>query len=427
MTHFNADLWQRAQACLVGGVNSPVRAFRAVGGEPLFFERGEGAYLVSQGRRYIDYVCSWGAIMLGHADPVTLDALQNALHAGWGFGASTALEVRFAEKLLALVPTMEQVRMVSSGTEATMTAIRLARGVTGREAIIKFEGCYHGHSDPLLVKAGSGALTFGTPSSSGVPSDCVKHTLVATFNELAPVEAWFKQQGDTIAAIIVEPVAGNANLIPPVEGFLAGLRGLCDKYGALLIFDEVMTGFRVDPTSAQGLYQVKPDITTWGKVIGGGLPVAALGGTRAIMAHLSPLGSVYQAGTLSGNPLAMVAGLIALETVSQAGFYEALFDRTKQLVDGLQGIGRTLGIPLSVKQVGAMWGVVFAEQVTHYHDVITSDTARFNQFFHGMLAKGILLPPSAFETCFITAAHSQQAIDVTLDAAFEVLSSLKNR
>ncbi len=421
------DLFVRAQRCLVGGVNSPVRSFRAVGGSPVFVARGEGPYLFDvDNKRYLDYVCSWGAIALGHAHPGTIDVLHHALQQGFGFGAATEIELSLAEKIISVLPSIDCVRMTSSGTEAAMTALRLARGVTGRNKIIKFGGCYHGHADAVLVDAGSGALTCGVPSSAGIPTEVVQHTLVATFNDLDSVEQCFAAYPDDVAALIVEPVVGNMNLIAPQAGFLAGLRALCDQYGALLIFDEVMTGFRVGLQGAQGLYGITPDLTILGKVIGGGLPAAALGGRWAVMEHLAPLGSVYQAGTLSGNPIAMAAGLVALETVSRPGFYEHFTVQTTALTAGLHDIAQRLTVPLVAQAVGGMWGFVFSEEqhITCFDHVANSDVHRFRAFFHGMLARGVYLPPSPFEACFMTAAHHAQHIAATLNAVEDVLQEI---
>ena len=420
-------LFERAQRVIPGGVNSPVRAFKGVGGTPRFIQRAKGAQIWdADGASYIDYVGSWGPMILGHADDTVIEAVRAQAVNGLSYGAPTELECELAELVCELVPSMEQVRMVSSGTEATMTAIRLARGATGRDAFIKFEGNYHGHADTLLVKAGSGMLTLGVPTSPGVPADFAKHTLTAAFNDLDSVEALFKAKPDGIAAIIVEPVAGNMNFIPPVEGFLDGLRSLCDQYGALLIFDEVMTGFRVALGGAQSVYGVTPDLTTLGKVIGGGMPVGAFGGRRDIMQHLAPVGPVYQAGTLSGNPLAMAAGLTTLKQVAQPGFYDELGAKTRGLIDGLVAAARAAGVPMTAASLGGMFGVFFSDldRVTRYAQVTACDMARFKAFFHGMLDRGFYLAPSAYEAGFVSAAHTQADIDATIAAAAEVFEAL---
>jgi len=416
-----------AQRYIPGGVNSPVRAFRGVGGNPVFFERGQGPYLYDvDGRRYIDYVGSWGPMILGHADARVQEALVEQLRGGTGFGAPTALETAMAKKVCELVPSLDMVRMVNSGTEATMSAIRLARGYTGRDKILKFEGCYHGHVDALLVKAGSGALTLGVPTSPGVPASVAEHTLTATYNDLAAVKALFEKTGDEIAAVIVEPVAGNMNCIPPVPGFLEGLRQVCDEHGSVLIFDEVMTGFRVALGGAQAHYGVTPDLTTLGKVIGGGLPVGAFGGKRAIMEQIAPLGPVYQAGTLSGNPLAMQAGLTTLEAISEPGFFDRLTRKADQLKKGLTEAGRETGIPLYTQGVGGMFGLFFTDEgpITGFDQVGRCDVERFKAFYHGMLDKGVYLAPSAFEAGFVSIAHAEADIDATIAAARDVLADL---
>ncbi len=421
------ELFSRAQHRIPGGVNSPVRAFRGVGGEPVFFRRGEGAYLFDEDdRRYIDYVGSWGPMIVGHAHPEVIREVQEAAAQGLGFGAPTLIEIEMAEKVCDLVPSMEMVRMVSSGTEATMSAIRLARGFTGRDKIVKFEGCYHGHSDSLLVKAGSGALTLGVPTSPGVPVALAEHTITLNYNDIDQVREAFAHVGHQIACMIVEPVAGNMNCIPPVPGFLEGLREICDEYGAVLIFDEVMTGFRVALGGAQQHYGVKPDLTTLGKVIGGGLPVGAFGGRREIMERIAPLGPVYQAGTLSGNPVAMAAGLATLKLVSASGFFERLATATKQLVEGMVERARTAGIPMTANCVGGMFGLFFTDEpeVRSYHQVVNSDIDRFKLFFHGMLEQGVYLAPSAFEAGFVSAAHGNTEIEATLKAAEKVLATL---
>jgi len=419
------DLFEAAQQYIPGGVNSPVRAFRGVGGTPVFIDRAEGAYLYDpSGKRYIDYVGSWGPMILGHAHPQVVQAVQTAASKGLSYGAPTAIETQMAEKICELMPAIELVRMVNSGTEATMTAIRLARGYTGRDKIVKFAGCYHGHVDSLLVKAGSGVLTLGLPNSPGVPASLAEHTLTVEFNNLAQVEEVFAQWGEHIAGIIVEPVAGNMNCIPPVPGFLAGLRALCDRHGSVLIFDEVMTGFRVALGGAQAHYGVTPDLTALGKVIGGGMPVAAFGGKREIMQHIAPVGAVYQAGTLSGNPLAMAAGLTTLELIAQPDFYQVLADKTQQLVNGLVKTAKQAGVPFSGVAVGGMFGLFFTDnpQVTCFAEVEHCNVERFKQFFHGMLAQGIYLAPSAFEAGFISAAHSDVDMEATWQAAEAVFA-----
>ncbi len=414
------DLFAAAQRHIPGGVNSPVRAFRGVGGDPVFFASAAGPYVFdADGHRYIDYVGSWGPMVLGHAHPDVIEAVGDRIHRGLSFGAPTELETEMADRVCQLVPSMDLVRMVSSGTEATMSAIRLARGFTGRDKLVKFEGCYHGHSDSLLVKAGSGALTLGEPSSPGVPAALAALTLTLDYNDLDQVRDTFAQQGHEIACIIVEPVAGNMNCIPPVPGFLQGLREVCDQYGAVLIFDEVMTGFRVALGGAQAVYGVTPDLTTLGKVIGGGMPVGAFGGRRDIMERIAPLGPVYQAGTLSGNPIAMAAGLKTLELISVPGFYEALTTQTATLVEGLLEHATTAGVALSANKVGGMFGIFFTDAgpVTGYAAATACDQARFRAFFHGMLDRGVYLAPSAFEAGFVSAAHSDQDIAATLEAA----------
>jgi glutamate-1-semialdehyde 2,1-aminomutase len=423
----SASLFARAQQHIPGGVNSPVRAFRAVGGDPVFFQRGEGAYLVdADDRRYVDYVGSWGPMITGHAHPEVVRAVQDAAANGLGFGAPTAIETEMADTICALMPSLQQVRMVNSGTEATMSAIRLARGFTGRDAIVKFEGCYHGHADSLLVKAGSGALTLGVPTSPGVPADLASHTITLDFNDAEQVDATFAKLGDKIAAVIVEPVADNMNCVPPLPEFLQTLRRCCDTHACLLIFDEVMTGFRVALGGAQALYAIKPDLTTLGKVIGGGMPVGAFGGRSDVMAHISPLGPVYQAGTLSGNPVAMAAGLANLRLVQEDGFYEKLGATAEKLTAGMVQRARAAGIDLSSNQVGGMFGLFFTEQdpVSNFSQVMACDQDRFVRFFHGMLREGVYLAPSAFETGFVSSAHDEQAIDTTLAAAERVFATL---
>ncbi len=422
----NDELFARAQRSIPGGVNSPVRAFRSVGGTPRFFTRGKGAYLWdADGKRYIDYVGSWGPAILGHAHAATVRAVQEAARHGLSFGAPTEAEVELAETLCALLPSLELVRLVSSGTEATMSALRLARGHTGRAKIVKFEGCYHGHGDSLLVKVGSGALTFGQPSSAGVPAAIAGETLVLTYNDLDAVAAAFAAHPEDIACIIVEPVAGNMNLVLPAPEFLSGLRALCDRYGAVLIFDEVMTGFRVDRSGAQGLYGVVPDLTTLGKVIGGGMPVGAFGGKRAIMEKIAPLGPVYQAGTLSGNPVAVAAGLATLKAIQEPGFYAELAARTRELTDGLTAAARREGVPFSAQSVGGMFGIYFAPAVPDSLSAIMAcDRERFNRFFHRLLDAGVYLAPSAYEAGFVSAAHTAADIRTTVEraeAAFRAL------
>ena len=420
-------LFQEASRRIPGGVNSPVRAFKGVGGDPVFFARGRGAYLWDEdGRRYIDYVASWGPMILGHADPQVVEAVKKAADNGLGFGAPTRIETEMADLVCSLVPSVEKVRMVSSGTEATMSAIRLARGFTGRDRIVKFEGCYHGHCDSLLVKAGSGALTLGVPTSPGVPEALARLTLTLEYNNIEQVRSVFAEQGDDIACVIVEPVAGNMNCVPPVAGFLEELRSVCDRHGAVLIFDEVMTGFRVALGGAQGLYGVRPDLTTLGKVIGGGLPVGAFGGRAQIMDWIAPDGPVYQAGTLSGNPLAMAAGLATLRTLAQPGFHEVLALKTRALCDGLQSRARSAGISFLAQAVGGMFGLFFTaeERITRFSQVMACDVGRFRRFFHGMLEAGVYLAPSAFEAGFVSAAHSNADIEASLEAASDVFHRL---
>jgi len=421
------DDFQAACRHIPGGVNSPVRAFRGVGGDPLFFAHGEGPWLVDvDGKRYIDYVASWGPMLAGHAHPEVIRAVQQAAAQGLGYGAPTEIETRMADTLCQRVPSMELVRMVNSGTEATMSAIRLARGFTGRDKIVKFEGCYHGHSDALLVKAGSGTLTLGVPTSPGVPASVAEHTVTVTYNELEGITQVFESIGQEIAAIIVEPVAGNMNCIPPVPGFLEGLRALCDAHGSVLIFDEVMTGFRVGPGGAQGHYGITPDLTTLGKVIGGGLPVGAFGGRRDIMEQIAPLGPVYQAGTLSGNPVALSAGLATLELAAADGFYERLAASTERLTAGLREAAAAAGIPFTTNQAGGMFGAFFSDAatVTRFEQVTRCDLERFQRFYHGMLEAGVYLAPSAYEAGFVSSAHTDAVIDATLDAAARVFSTL---
>ena len=421
----NEELFLRARKTIPGGVNSPVRAFRSVGGSPRFFTRGAGARVWdADGKSYIDYVGSWGPLILGHADADTLRAVQEAAGRGLTFGAPTEGEVELAELLVQRVPSMDLVRLVSSGTEATMSAIRLARGFTGRDVIVKFEGCYHGHGDSLLVKAGSGLLTFGNPSSAGVPADLARHTLVLDYNDAQGLREAFGKHGKSIACVIVEPVAGNMNLIKPQPGFLAAMRELCTQHGALLIFDEVMTGFRVGPASAQGLYGITPDLSTFGKVVGGGMPLGAFGGRRDIMEMIAPLGPVYQAGTLSGNPLSVAAGLVTLKKIAVPGFHEALAARTQALVAGLAAVAKKRGVKFSAQSVGGMFGVYFAATPpTSYAEVMAVDKEAFNRFFHAMLEAGFYFAPSAFEAGFVSAAHSDADIAATVAAADAIFAA----
>lgn len=421
------QLFQQAQQYIPGGVNSPVRAFKGVGGTPIFIEKADGAYLYDvDGQRYIDYVGSWGPMILGHNAPVVRDAVSQAIQNGLSFGAPTAIEVAMAKMVCELVPSIEQVRMVSSGTEATMSAIRLARAYTGRDKIIKFEGCYHGHGDALLVKAGSGALTLGVPTSPGVPADYAQHTLTVSYNNLDEVAQLFEAYPQQIAGIIVEPVAGNMNCVPPAAGFLQGLRTLCDQYQSVLIFDEVMTGFRVALGGAQAYYGITPDLTTLGKIIGGGMPVGAFGGKAEIMAQVAPVGPMYQAGTLSGNPVAMAAGLAMLTAIQQEGFYEQLNQKALYLTDGIIAAAQRHGIAMTANVVGGMFGLFFTEQqnIGCFAQVSQCDTARFNQFFHGLLQQGVYLAPSAYEAGFVSAAHTTEILDETIAAAERVLASL---
>ena len=426
MSSKNESLFERAQRRIPAGVNSPVRAFRAVGGTPPFFERASGPYLWdADGRRYIDYLGSWGPMIAGHTHPAVVEAVQSAVSRALSFGAPTEIEIELAEAICRLVPSIDMVRLVSSGTEATMTALRLARGFTGRPAIVKFEGCYHGHADSLLVKAGSGALTFGNPSSAGVPAETAAHTLVLDFNDIAGLRSLFAARGSEIAGVIVEPVAGNMNLVLPAAGFLEALREECSRHGAVLILDEVMTGFRVATGGAQARYGIRPDLTTLGKVIGGGMPVGAFGGRREIMEKIAPLGPVYQAGTLSGNPVAVAAGLTTLKLVSDPGFAAKIEKTTQALVAGLADEAKRAGVDFSAQSVGSMFGIYFRKQApTSFAEVMTSDKDRFNAFFHAMLDRGVYLAPSAFEAGFVSAAHGQADIDATLAAARESLQSL---
>ncbi|MBY0573572.1 MAG: glutamate-1-semialdehyde 2,1-aminomutase [Undibacterium sp.] len=423
----NETLFTRAQKSTPGGVNSPVRAFRSVGGIPRFIQRALGPHIWdADNKQYIDYIGSWGPAILGHAHPEVVRAVQEAAQAGLSFGAPTEGETLMAEEICKLVPSIQQVRLVSSGTEATMSALRLARGATGRDKIIKFEGCYHGHADSLLVKAGSGLLTFGNPTSGGVPNDFTKHTLVLDYNDAQQLEDAFAQFGDEIACVIVEPVAGNMNLIQPLPAFLHTMRRLCTQYGSVLIFDEVMCGFRVALGGAQALYQIEPDLTALGKVIGGGLPVAAFGGRAELMAHLAPLGNVYQAGTLSGNPVAVAAGLTTLKLIQEPGFYEKLSAQTKRLTDGLNQLAQKHQIDFCADAIGGMFGLYFNPKVpTSYAQMMQSDTGTFNRFFHLMLEQGVYLAPSAFEAGFVSAQHDDSIIDTTLTAADLAFSTLK--
>lgn len=420
-------LFERAQGPIPGGVNSPVRAFKAVGGTPRFMARSDGAYIFDvDGNQYIDYVLSWGPMIMGHNHPRVREAVVKTAQDGLSFGCPTEIEIDLAERLCTLVPSLEQVRMTSSGTEATMSAIRLARGATGRDKIIKFEGCYHGHSDSLLIKAGSGALTFGVPSSPGVPEVLAQHTVTLPFNDLESLKEAFDQLGNDIACVITEPVTGNMNCILPEPGFLEGMRELCTQYGAILIFDEVMTGFRFGTHCAQGYLGIDPDLTCLGKVIGGGMPVGAFGGKKEIMAHISPLGPVYQAGTLSGNPVAMASGLATLDIISEPHFYEDLFRHTTQLCEGMQQAADEAGIPFTTNHLGSMFGFFFTEdkKVTQYPQVIGANVERFNQFFHLMLNDGVYLAPASFEAGFMSAAHSDEDIERTVDAAKRAFKAL---
>ena len=422
------DLFEQAKTVIPGGVNSPVRAFNGVGGNPIFFTKGEGAYLFdADGKKYIDYVASWGPMILGHANQAVVNAVKETLEKGLGFGAPTEIETILAKKVCELVPSIELVRMVSSGTEATMSAIRLARGFTGRDKIVKFEGCYHGHSDSLLVKAGSGALTLGVPTSPGVPAALAEHTLTLEYNNVDQVREVLSEVGDEVACIIVEPVAGNMNCIPPVDGFLQGLREVCDAHGVVLIFDEVMTGFRVALGGAQAYYGVKPDLTTLGKVIGGGLPVGAFGGKREIMEYIAPLGPVYQAGTLSGNPMSMSAGLAMLNALSDdVNFYQNLNEKVQMLTDGILAQAQANNIGMTANVVGGMFGLFFtdSDSVTNFNETSTCDVERFKKFYHLMLEEGIYMAPSAYEAGFVSNAHSNEDIQATIDATGRVFAKL---
>jgi glutamate-1-semialdehyde 2,1-aminomutase len=426
MTSNNDILFARAQRTTPGGVNSPVRAFRSVGGTPRFITRAAGPYFWdADDKRYIDYIGSWGPAIVGHAHPAVVQAVQEAAARGLSFGAPTEGEILMAEEICRLVPSIEQVRLVSSGTEAAMSALRLARGATGRDRIIKFEGCYHGHADSLLVKAGSGLLTFGNPTSAGVPEDFAKHTLVLDYNDSQQLEDVFGRMGQSIACVIVEPVAGNMNLLRPTAEFLQTLRRLCSRHGTVLIFDEVMSGFRVALGGAQSLYNVTPDLTVLGKVIGGGLPVAAFGGRTDLMRHLAPLGTVYQAGTLSGNPVAVAAGISTLKLIQAPGFYESLGAQTVKLVQGLANAAKDAGIAFCADSVGGMFGLYFAQYIpATYAAMMACDKSRFNAFFHAMLDAGVYLAPSAFEAGFVSAQHDDAVVDATIDAARRAFSQL---
>ena len=420
-------LFERAKLSIPGGVNSPVRAFKAVGGTPLFIKSAKGAFITdSEGKSYIDYIQSWGPMIMGHAHKDIINAVKNKTLDGFSYGASTEIEIELAEKIKTFIPSIEMIRMVNSGTEATMSAIRLARGYTKRDKIIKFEGCYHGHSDSLLVKAGSGALTFGVPSSPGVPADLAKHTINIPYNKIDPLEEIFEKYGNEIACVIVEPVTGNMNCILPISGYLEKLREICNQYDSLLIFDEVMTGFRVHPNGAQGYFNVKPDLTTLGKVIGGGLPVGAFGGKKEIMQELAPDGPIYQAGTLSGNPIAMAAGLETLSLIEKENIYPSLFGQTERLTKELSEIAKKYNIPFTTNHLGSMFGYFFTDtpKVTLYDEVINSNVERFNKFFHGMLSEGIYLAPAVYEANFVSAMHDKSIIDKTIQSAEKVFKKL---
>ncbi len=426
-TNRSQKLFEDAKEYIPGGVNSPVRAFKAVGGTPVFFQSAKGAYIFDEdGRRFIDFVLSWGPMILGHGNPVVLDAIRKQLERAMTFGAPTALEINLAEYICGLLPGIDMIRMVNSGTEATMSAVRLARGFTGRDKIIKFEGCYHGHSDSLLVKAGSGALTLGIPSSPGVPECIANQTITLTYNDINQVQQVMEQIGSEVAAIIVEPVVGNMNCVPPIRGFLNALRECCSSTGALLIFDEVMTGFRINPIGAIGEYGIQPDIICLGKVIGGGLPVGAFGGSREIMEQIAPVGPIYQAGTLAGNPVAMASGLATLKLISEPNFFKPVSTLTTRLVNGIIDRARDAKVPMTSNHVGTMWGIFFSHEreIINYKQVMRCDTKRFAKFFHGMLAEGIYLAPASFEAGFMSSAHSVQDIEYTLDAAERVLNKL---
>lgn len=422
-----STLFEQAKTVIPGGVNSPVRAFKAVGGDPIFFERASGPYLYSsEGKRYIDYVLSWGPMIAGHAHPDIIQAVTEKAKDGLSFGTPTEIETELASEVIRIIPSIDKIRFVSSGTEATMSAIRLARGFTDRDKIVKFEGCYHGHSDSLLIKAGSGALTFGVPSSPGVPASLADHTITLEYNNIEQVREVFGKIGHEIACIIVEPVAGNMNCIPPVEGFLETLRSCCDQSGAVLIFDEVMTGFRLGLQGAQGYYGVRPDLTTLGKVVGGGMPVGAFGGREDIMNFIAPVGPVYQAGTLSGNPVAMAAGLTTLKLIQQEGFYQDLFEKTEYLSNGIKAAAQKHGVPFTTNHVGSMWGVFFtqASQVTNYKQVMSGNIEAFNTFFHILLENGIYIAPACYEAAFMSSAHKKEDLDETIAIADKALATL---
>jgi glutamate-1-semialdehyde 2,1-aminomutase len=421
-----SDQFQAAQQHIPGGVNSPVRAFKSVGGDPVFIHKASGPYIYdTEGREYIDYVGSWGPMILGHAHPDVIAAVKAAADNGLSFGAPTEIETLMADKVCELVPSMDMVRMVSSGTEATMSAIRLARGYTGRDNIIKFEGCYHGHADSLLVKAGSGALTLGTPSSPGVPASLAEHTITLPYNDLEAFTKAVNDIGDQVACVIIEPVAGNMNCIPPVDGFLEGIRELCTQHGIVLLFDEVMTGFRVALGGAQAHYGIRPDLTTLGKIIGGGMPVGAFGGKREIMEHIAPLGPVYQAGTLSGNPIAMTAGLKTLELISAPGFHDVLTEKVEYLTNGIHAAAQAGGVDMTVNRVGGMFGLFFSDQqVTSFEQATRCNIEQFKQFFHGMLDQGVYMAPSAYEAGFVSSEHMSDDLDRTIEAAKLALKNL---
>ena len=422
--------FEQAQKVIPGGVNSPVRAFKAVGGTPVFFSRGKGAYLYdANNKKYIDYVASWGPMILGHAHPTVIAKVIEATKNGLSFGAPTEIETLMAEKICQLVPSIEKIRMVNSGTEAAMSAIRLARGFTGRDKIIKFEGCYHGHADSLLVKAGSGALTIGTPNSPGIPDELVKQTITLSYNNIEQVQSCCKDIGNEIASIIVEPIAGNMNLVPGTNEFIQGLRALCDENGIVLIFDEVMTGFRVDLGGAQAIYKTTPDLTILGKVIGGGMPVGAFGGRSEIMSNIAPDGPVYQAGTLSGNPIAMTAGLATLEEISSPGFFMRLQEKTTMLTNGLKMAADELNIPFTTNSVGGMFGVFFSEDknISKFEQVTACNLKQFQQFFHGMLAEGVYFAPSPYEAGFVSSSHNEQDIQATIDYAYKVMEKISKQ
>lgn len=424
----NDELFERAQEIIPGGVNSPVRAFRSVGGSPRFIDRAKGPYMWDvTGKRFIDYILSWGPMILGHNNDVVVAAMEATAEKGLSFGAATEGEIRIAEEIQKIVPSMEQVRLVSSGTEAGMSAIRLARGYTGRNKIIKFEGCYHGHSDSLLVKAGSGMLTFGNPSSAGVPTGITEHTLVLEYNNTNQLEEAFQKYGDDIACVIVEAIAGNMNMVRGNHEFIKAMRELCTKHGALLIVDEVMTGFRVALGGAQSYFGVTPDLTMLGKVIGGGMPVAAFGGRKDIMQHIAPVGGVYQAGTLSGNPVAVASGLATLHAIQEVGFYDKLTAQTQKLVKGLTDAAKAEGVPFSADSLGGMFGIYFLPEIPHgFADVMKSNTENFNRFFHGMLTRGVYFAPSTFEAGFTSIAHTDEVINATIEAAKETFATLRH-